>query len=83
MYTDGMRTTLTLDKDVAAEVDRLRREEGIGPSEAVNRLVRAGMTVDPDRDRRRFRQRAVALGLAVDVTNVAEALEVLDGPAHR
>jgi len=77
----GMRTTLTLDKDVAAAVDRLRREEGIGPSEAINRLARAGMTVKEKRPP--FRQRSVPMGLQVDVTNIAEALEVLEGPSHR
>src|SRR4051794_32418857 len=39
-----MRTTVTLADDVAAAVDRLRREEGLGLSEAVNKLARAGLT---------------------------------------
>lgn len=33
--------------------------------------------------RQRFRQRTTDLGLRVDATNVAEALEILDGPAYR
>ena len=37
-----MRTTVNLDDDVAAEAERLKRAEGIGLSEAVNRLARAG-----------------------------------------
>jgi hypothetical protein len=76
-----MRTTITLDQDVEAAVRRLRRDEGMGLSEAVNRLVRAGLTVK--QPKRPFRQRTMKLGLEVDVTNVAEALEVLDGPAGR
>ena len=32
---------------MAAEVERLRREEGIGISEAVNRLIRAGLANEP------------------------------------
>lgn len=76
-----MRTTVSLDEDIAAEVRRLRRERGIGVSEALNRLARAGLTVKPSGPP--FRQRAVKLGLKVDVTNVAEALELLDGPAGR
>ena len=40
-----MRTTITLDRDIAAAVEQLRREEGIGPSEALNRLARAGLSV--------------------------------------
>ncbi len=76
-----MRTTVILDEDVADAVRRLRRAEGMGLSEAVNRLARAGLTVK--RPSRPFQQRAVKLGLRVDVTNVAEALDVLDGPAGR
>jgi Arc/MetJ family transcription regulator len=76
-----MRTTVTLDDDVAAAVQQMRRERGVGVSEAVNGLVRAGLTVKSSR--RPFRQRSVSIGLTVDVTNVAEALELLDGPAAR
>jgi hypothetical protein len=76
-----MRTTITLDDDVAAAVQQLRRERGVGVSEAVNGLARAGLTVKKSRPP--FRQRSVSIGLKVDVTNVAEALELLDGPAAR
>jgi hypothetical protein len=76
-----MRTTVTLDDDVAAAVARLRRERGVGVSEALNGLARAGLTVK--NNKRPFRQRSVRIGLSVDVTNVAEALEQLDGPAAR
>jgi hypothetical protein len=75
-----MRTTVTLDDDVAAAVKRLQRERGVGVSEAVNGLARAGLTV---RSRRPpFRQRSASIGLTVDVTNVAEALDLLDGPVR-
>lgn len=73
-----MRTTVMLDKDVAAAVSRLRHERQIGVSEAVNDLVRAGLTVRPDQ--RRFQQRSFPMGLRIDVTNIAEALEILEGP---
>jgi hypothetical protein len=76
-----MRTTVTLDDDVAAAVARLRRERGVGVSEALNGLARAGLTVKSTRPP--FRQRSVSLGLKVDATNVAEALEQLDGPVAR
>ena len=76
-----MRTTVKLEKDVAAAVNRLRRKEGIGLSEAVNRLARTGMLGRPAR--RPFKQRTVNLGLRVDVTDVADALEALDGPESR
>lgn len=76
-----MRTTITIDDDVAAAVELLRREQGLGVSEAVNRLARAGLTRKADRTA--FRQRTARIGLTVDVTNVAEALENLDGPSAR
>lgn len=76
-----VRTTVTFDDDVAAALDRLRRERSIGLSEAVNDLIRAGLRVRETRQG--FRQRSRAVGLRIDVTNVAEALELLEGPAHR
>ncbi len=76
-----MRTTITLDDDVAAAVERLRRERSMGLSEAINELVRAGLTIK--QPRRPFRQRSQPIGLRIDVTNVAEALELLEGPTAR
>lgn len=80
-YLPSVRTTVTLDDDVAAAIDRIRRERSIGLSDAVNELIRAGLLVK--QPRRTFRQRSRAIGLRVDVTNVAEALELLEGPDHR
>jgi hypothetical protein len=80
-YALGMRTTVTLDDDVAAAVSRLRRDRQIGVSEAVNELARAGLTLRPERPR--FKQRSFPMGLRIDVTNVAEALEILEGPNAR
>jgi hypothetical protein len=76
-----MRTTVTLDEDVAAAIDRLRRERSLGLSEAVNELIRVGLRVRPAKQR--FRQRSQEIGLRLDVTNVAEAIEALEGPTHR
>jgi hypothetical protein len=76
-----MRTTVDLDDDVAAAVKRLRAERGLGLSEAVNELMRAGLS---RRTRSaRFRQRTAPIGLRLDVSNVAEVLETLDGPTRR
>jgi hypothetical protein len=76
-----MRTTLTLADDVAAAVEKLRRERSIGVSEAVNELVRAGLT--KQERPAPFRQKTHDLGRGIDVTNVADAIETLDGPAAR
>lgn len=72
-----MRTTVELDDDTAAEIERLRRDEGMGVSEAVNALVRRGML--PTRKAEPFRQQTRSLGLRIDVSNVADALDVLEG----
>lgn len=76
-----MRTTVNLDDDVAAAVERLRRERSIGLSQAINELVRAGLTARTPRTP--FRQRSQPIGLRIDVTNVAEALDLLEGPDYR
>jgi len=76
-----MRTTVTLDKDVAAAVDKLRRERGIGLSEAVNDLVRLGLLYRPRR--KKFKQRSQPMGALIDLTDVAEAIEQAEGPLWR
>lgn len=42
-----MRTTITLDPDVAARLERLTRERRISFKEAVNSTLRAGLTGEP------------------------------------
>lgn len=73
-----MRTTVTLDDDVVAEVERLRRESGMGLSEALNTLARVGVTARRRRTRGRFVQPTTKLGLRGDVSNVGEVLDLLD-----
>jgi metal-responsive CopG/Arc/MetJ family transcriptional regulator len=75
-----MRTTVTLADDVAAAVEKLRRERAIGLSEAINDLVRAGL-IERDAVHTPFRQKSHDLGHWVDYANVAETLETLEGPA--
>jgi metal-responsive CopG/Arc/MetJ family transcriptional regulator len=71
-----MRTTFTLDDDVVAEVERLRREQGIGISEAVNRLIRQGLAAP--RRQRRYVHTTADIGLRVDVTDIGAVLDLLD-----
>ena len=77
-----MRTTLTLADDVAAAVERLRRERAIGMSDAVNELIRAGLA-SQDQPRAPFRQKSYDLGVHLNVDNVVEALETLDGSSAK
>lgn len=76
-----MRTTVDLAPDAAKAVERLRREQGLGLSEAVNQLIREGLAAQPSRAP--FVQRTQKLGIAVDVSNVADALDLLEGPTAR
>lgn len=73
-----MRTTVEFDEDTKAAIEQLRREEGMGVSEAVNELIRRGLL--PREGQTTFVQRTHRLGLRIDVSNVADALEVLEGP---
>jgi Ribbon-helix-helix protein, copG family len=77
----AMWTTITLEHDVAKAIERLRRQRGIGLSQAVNELIREGLRTRPSRPP--FRQRTSKLGLRIDVRNVAEALDLLEGPTTR
>lgn len=76
-----MRTTVEFDDDTNKAIEQLRREEGIGVSDAVNELIRRGLLPRPATPR--FQQRTAALGLKIDVSNVAQALEDLEGVEAR
>lgn len=76
-----MRTTITVADDVLAEMEKLRREKGLGPSEALNLLARRGIA-QPDEGRARYVHRSHPLGLRIDVTNIAEVLDLLDDDGH-
>jgi hypothetical protein len=66
---------------VAAAVERLRRERAVGVSEAVNELIRDGLAA-PKRGRT-YKPVAHDMGEGIDYSNVADAIETLDGPAAR
>ncbi|MGE2726059.1 CopG family transcriptional regulator [Mycolicibacterium pulveris] len=72
-----MRTTVVIDSDVAAEIERLRRE-GVGLSEALNLLARREMARGPSSMTGKYKHRTSRIGLKVDVTNVTDVLDLLD-----
>ncbi|MEI2777624.1 MAG: ribbon-helix-helix protein, CopG family [Tetrasphaera sp.] len=76
-----MRTTVEFDPDTAKAVEQLRREQGKGVSEAVNELIRRGLLAEGRREP--FVPRTHHLGIRIDVSNVAEALDFLEGPSAR
>jgi hypothetical protein len=72
-----MRTTVTLADDVAAGVEKVRRERDLGLSEAVNDLIRAGLAERGDR--RPIDFPAYDMGPAkIDVSNIGEAIEAIE-----
>lgn len=79
MHNSGMRTTVSLADDVAAAVQRLRKERSIRLSEAVNELIRAGLTKRQVANR--FQQQTYNMGEGIDYSNIGDAIETLDGPA--
>ena len=57
-----MRTTVTLDPDVAAKLKAVARARGISFKQALNSAVRAGLGGQP-RGRRAFKQYSQPMGL--------------------
>ncbi len=76
-YYGVVRTTVVIDSDVAGEIERLGRD-GLGVSEALNLLARRGMAKRAAAKPVKYRQRTSKIGLKVDVTNVADVLDLLD-----
>ena len=81
-YDLMMRTTLTLDDDVAATLERLRRNRRISLKHLVNEALRRGLN-DMGRRRRprqHVRTRAVALGRVrvASIDNIGEALAIAE-----
>ncbi len=80
-----MRTTLTLDDDVAAKLRAIMRRTGKPFKQTVNEVLRLGLVSRSSRPTDRFEVRARALGLrpGVSYDNVEELIEQLEGPSHR
>jgi hypothetical protein len=78
-----MRTTLTIDDDVAAQLDRLRRGRNLTLKAIVNEALRRGLRdVDaPQKKRTPFRTKVFGTGkpLIPNVDNVAEVIAFLEG----
>ena len=79
-----MRTTLTLDKDVAAALERLRKARKASLKAVVNEALRQGlarMAAPSSAPRKPFRTRSLSLGrcLVGNIDNVAEVLAVAEG----
>ena len=72
-----MRTTITLDPDVAALLKKVMREREVGFKQAVNDAIRAGLASAPPR--KRFRQTTSDMGSPrVDLTKALQLAAQLE-----
>jgi hypothetical protein len=82
-----MRTTLTLDDDVAAFLGRVRAKRDLSLKEAVNEALRRGLREMEDgaTSRTDYSTKPVSLGgcLIGSLDDVAEALAVAEGEDFR
>lgn len=83
-----MRTTLTLDDDVSAELERLRRERDQRLRTIVNEALRAGLLVlrqGPAAPTAQFRTEPASLGRPrlPNLDDIAEVLAAADGDHAR
>ena len=81
-----MRTTLSIDDDVAVELERLRRERDAGLKEVVNDVLRRGLRdiKQPAKPRQPFRTKTYDMGeQLIPLDNVAEAISLLEGEDHK
>jgi hypothetical protein len=82
-----VRTTLTLDDDVAAALERARRQNDASLKEVVNQALRRGLPelARPARRGRRFRTRPLSLGrcLVPSLDNVARVLAIAEGETFK
>ena len=82
-----MRTTLTLDDDVAAMLERLRSRQGLSLRDAVNEGLRLGLpqVFAPTPPAGEFHTRAVSLGgcLLPNLDDIDEVLAIAEGEDYR
>ncbi len=81
-----MRTTLTLDDDVAVQLERLRRAREVSLKDLVNDALRRGLREMSAKPKKRepFRTRTFNLGpFLINIDNVAEALAHAEGEGFK
>jgi Ribbon-helix-helix protein, copG family len=80
-----VRTTLTLDEDVARRLEQEARRSGRSFKEVVNHFLRLGLSAARKSARKPFVVTPINLGLpeGYDFDNVERVIELLEGPLHR
>lgn len=78
-----MRTTLTIDDDIAAVLERLRRSRDESLKALINEALRRGLREmsAPPKPRKPFRTQSVDVGelLVPSIDNIAEVLAIAEG----
>jgi hypothetical protein len=87
VYIGGMRTTLTLDEDVAARLQDLQRKNNLTFKDAVNLALRLGLEQRAERVQKRkpFKVTPKNMGLlpGLRYDNIGELLEQIEGALHK
>ncbi|MGA7630258.1 MAG: hypothetical protein WCB11_05795 [Terriglobales bacterium] len=80
-----MRTTLSLDDDVARLLEKESRKSGASFKEVVNRFLRLGLMAAHRPPRKPFvvAPRKLGLPAGLNYDNVAQLLDELEGSDHR
>ena len=82
-----MRTTLTLDDDIAAKLEAEARRSGLSFKETVNTILRIGLAARRGRlPRQPYKVEPLPLELIdknLNFDNIEELFDQLDGPARR
>ncbi len=80
-----MRTTVTLDPDVATMVKTVMKRYGLTFKEALNKMIRAADTEDTAPTQKKFKVRAKRLGerSGFNFSDIGTLLDQIEGPFHK
>lgn len=79
-----MRTTISLDEDVAKLLRHEIRRSGTSLKAAVNHFLRLGlMAGKPDRKQFSVHPRVLGLPPGLSYDNVEDLIEAIEGPTHK
>lgn len=79
-----MRTTLTLDDDVAVKLKAMCRKTGQSFKQAVNEAIRAGLALSRERAPEPFKVQARPLGAkGFSYDKIGDLLDAAEGPDRR
>lgn len=78
-----MRTTLTLEPDVAAQVERLRKERDMALKDVINEALRRGLTEMSAKPKKQERYETSVHDSGQLLMNIKDALAMMDDEYDR